>query len=151
MNSLTALLLISLPCAILADDFQGDVYSLDAKANSVTLSSKKGMKTYRVRPNTEITINGVKGKFEDLNTGMTAKVVSADPSIASRIVAVGVPNRSPGTDQDADHALTEKLRNTRWKLSDTDGATFTLHTDGSTNLSSAQSQGHVEGYRRKHN
>ena len=135
-----AQLLWLLPCSLMGAEFQGEIYSIDAKAGSITLSSKSRMKTYRVRPGAEISINGIKGKFEELNTGMTAKVVSADPTIASTIKAVGIPNRlSSGpvagkSMHDATaRALAEKLGNTRWKLEN--GKSFTLHADGTTSSS----------------
>lgn len=85
----TFLLLLLSAVAAHAENVDGDLSAIDPKVPSVTLSVKGKLQTYRVRPDTEVTINGVRGKFADLNTLMTAKVVTGEPQVASKIMANG--------------------------------------------------------------
>ncbi len=85
----TFLFLLLSAVAAFAENAEGDLSAIDPKVPSVTLSVKGKLQTYRVRPDTEISINGVKGKFADLNTSMTAKVVTGEPQVASKIIANG--------------------------------------------------------------
>jgi hypothetical protein len=90
------LLFLLLPICLYGDAFQGEIFSIDKKSNSITLSSKKGMKTYRIRPDSTITVNGKAAHFEDLNTGMSAKADSAEPSIATKVTAESVLENNAG-------------------------------------------------------
>ena len=110
----TLLFLLLLSTAVFADNFEGDLYAIDAKASTVTLSAKDKLQTYRVRPDTEIKINGVKAKFTDLAAGMMAKVGSGDPGVATRIEANGTPDPAgaPGTDANAN--FERRLVGTKW-------------------------------------
>jgi hypothetical protein len=117
----TLLLFLLLSAAAFADTFEGDLYAIDAKASTVTLSAKDKLQTYRVRPDTEVKINGVKAKFSELNTTMTAKVISSEPQVASKIEANGVAT-APGTDPAAAGAAAvadfeKRLAGTKWNWS----------------------------------
>jgi hypothetical protein len=127
--------LILLPAFVRAEDFEGEIRSLDVKGSSITLFSKSGTKTYRVRLGAEIIINGDPGKLEDLNTGMKAKATTGEPGVATKIVAYGASNRAPLTPEqvEAVEALTKKLGNTRWKYHQ--GLEFTLQPDGTVTSS----------------
>ena len=135
----TLLFLLLAAAAAFAESADGDLYAIDPKVPSVTLSDKGKLQIYRVRPDTEITINGVRGKFADLNTSMTAKVVSGEPQVASKIVANGTPGAAgagaavadkaapggPATDANAD--FERRLVGTKWNWA---GYHFTFEADG---------------------
>lgn len=112
----TLLLLLLLGAAAWAETAEGDLTAIDPKAPSLTLSVKGRLQTYRVRPNTEIVINGVRGKFAELTTAMTAKVVTGEPQVASKITANGTPG-GPGAEAAAAAAATDferRLIGTKW-------------------------------------
>jgi hypothetical protein len=131
------LILLALVAVAHAETVQGDIYAVDAKANTIVISAKGTFHTFRVRPNTEITINGVKAKLATLTTAMTAKVVSSEPTVANSIAANGAPDASPSSGPAAlvggavsAGSLESKLSDSHWRLQN--GKTFTLHTDGKT-------------------
>ena len=136
MKTPVAFALLLFPLFSSAADLQGDIYGVDVAASSVTISANTKLTTYRLRPTAEITINGVKAKLTELDEGMTAKVVSAEPSFATKIIASGVPKiaaeSSPALVASAKQiqALNDKLKDSKWDLKN--GKTFTLHADGTT-------------------
>ncbi len=52
------------------------------------------MRTFRVRPSVETTINGVKAAFEEIEPGMKVKITSAEPGTATRLAATGLRTRN---------------------------------------------------------
>ena len=139
MKSKILLLLLALVAVTHAGTVQGDIYAIDAKANTIVISASGSFHTFRVRPNTEITINGVKTKLATLTTAMTAKVVSSEPTIANSIAANGAPDAATSSDPAAlvgaaqSASLESKLSDSHWRLQN--GKTFTLHPDGKTTAS----------------
>jgi hypothetical protein len=140
MKSKILLMLLALVAVTHAGTVQGDIYAIDAKANTIVISASGSFHTFRVRPNTEITINGVKTKLATLTTGMTAKVVSSEPTIANSIAANGAPGAAASSDAAAlvggavqPGSLESKLSGSHWRLQN--GKTFTLHPDGKTTAS----------------
>ena len=131
----TFFLLLLLSTAALAGNFEGDVYAIDAKASTVTLSVKDKLQTYRVRPDTEIKLNGVKAGFSDLTTGMTAKVLSGEPGVASKIEANGLPAAgaaaaaSPAAKGEAFADFERRLAGTKWNWA---GYHFTFEAGGTS-------------------
>lgn len=138
---LLLLLCLAVSTFALAATPEGDIYSIDVKAGTIVLSTHGGLQTYRLRPDTEITLNGVRSKVSDLNTAMTAKITSGEPGIATKIIATGVPGAAPaagdaaaqpGVQVGAD-AFKARLRGSKWQFSD--GKNFTLLPDGTTKCS----------------
>ena len=135
MKALLFLVLL-LPALLHANDLEGDIFGLDAKAGTLTLSAGTKLVNYHVRLTTEITINSIKAKFGELKEGMTAKIVSAEPSVAAKIIATGMPNLLPDSSPamtasvKAMDELKEKLKDSKWDQKD--GKTFELHADGTT-------------------
>ena len=70
------------------------VVSVDAAAGLITVQAKSGLKSYRLKPFTEVTINGRQGSLDVLKAGMECTISLADPSTASKITAIG--NVAPG-------------------------------------------------------
>ena len=72
--------------------------SIDKVAGLMTVETGGGLKTYRLKPFTEVKINGVLAKADQLRAGMNVTVTLADPQTASRIAAVGnvAPTATPG-------------------------------------------------------
>ena len=129
----TLLMFLLLSATAFAETLEGDLYAIDAKASTVTLSAKDKLQTYRVRPDTEIKINGVKAKFAELNTSMTAKVISSEPQVASKIEANGLPT-APSADPAAAGAAAaadfeRRLAGTKWSWS---GFKFAFEAGGKT-------------------
>jgi hypothetical protein len=75
-----------------ADD---KLVSTDPATSTITIEQKGAMRVLRVKPFTEITINGAKGQFNQLRPGMMLSATLLDPQTASRINAKGVPVVAP--------------------------------------------------------
>lgn len=108
---------------------EGDIYALDPKAGTIVLSTPGGLQTYRIRPDSEITLNGVRSKVTDLSTTMTAKVITSQPGVATKVIANGVAAPIPGVPRTG-NAPNQQLPRSQWRF--TDGKVFTLHSDGTT-------------------
>ncbi len=67
-----------------------EVAAVDLKGNTLTLEANDVLCTVRVRPDTEITINGERKSFKDLEPQMRVKVTLADPGTAARLKATGM-------------------------------------------------------------
>ncbi len=70
------------------ESFKGKVTAVDAKAHTVTLSSKKSgaSKTFVVAKHTKISVDKAKGKhLEDIQVGMKAKVTAGKDGRAASI------------------------------------------------------------------
>ena len=143
---------------------EGDITGVDSRANTITVTGRGKVATYRVRPDTEITINGVRGKFPALAQKMTVKVSAADPTVASKVEATeaivapapgadGMPlsgperraaafgiKIKPGSLEDGPLApLTAELGDSKWRMND--GKVITLHAGGATEGSWPGAQG----------
>ena len=122
-----------------AQSTNGEIAALDQKAGSITVAATAGFQTYRVNPSTEITINGQKATFAKLAKGMSVKVSSAQPTVASRIIASGLQAEQPGPAAKAQavpaNLLERRLAGTKWLIPLKDSKTpernwFKLHADG---------------------
>jgi len=67
-----------------------EIIQVDPAASTFTVEANKQLHTYRVRPGVEVTINGVNSTFAKLEVGMKVKVTSADPGVATKLVANGL-------------------------------------------------------------
>jgi hypothetical protein len=99
---LVFLLLISLARA---DD---QLISIDPTAGMITIQQQGALKTYRLRPFTDITINGVKATAPQLQPGMQVAIGLADPQTASKIAARGNPATAAATPSPARGPATPK-------------------------------------------
>jgi hypothetical protein len=79
------LLLTAFACA---DD---QVVSVDSAAGMITVQQRGALKSYRLKPFTDITLNGEKATAAQLKAGMQVNISLADPQTASKIVAKGNP------------------------------------------------------------
>ncbi len=70
-----------------------EIAQIDAKAGTFSATLNGQVRTFRVRPSVETTINGIRGAFEELEPGMKIKVTSAEPGVATRLVATGLRTR----------------------------------------------------------
>lgn len=122
-----------------AQSTNGEIAAIDHKAGSITVAATAGFQTYRVNPSTEITINGQKATFARLAKGMSVKVSSAQPTVASRIIASGLVTEQPGADAKVQPApanlLERRLAGTKWLIPLKDSKTpernwFKLNADG---------------------
>ena len=75
-HALAFLFLLLLPLSLRADD---DLVSIDATAGMITVQQNGILKTYRVKPFTDITINGQKSSVAQLRAGMQVAISLADP------------------------------------------------------------------------
>jgi hypothetical protein len=88
------LLLTAVPLHVAADD---KLVSYDPAASVITVDRSGQLKTYRIRPITEFTVNGVKATFDKLQPGMKVNVTLSDPQTVSRIaVQAAQPLKSNG-------------------------------------------------------
>lgn len=92
---LTAFLTLALPFAASAESGDSEIAQIDAKADTFTAKQNGQMRTYRVRPGVEVTINGIKATFAELEAGMKVKVTSAEPGLATRLAATGLRTIAP--------------------------------------------------------
>jgi hypothetical protein len=90
-----------------------DITAVDAKGGTITVSSAGGTgRLYRTRLSVEVYINGAKAKLDDLAEGMTVKVTSGEPGLATRIDASGTPKS--GTAAPGTQSLEQRLVGTKW-------------------------------------
>ncbi len=84
----------------LAHSQSGDfeIAEVNAKAGTFTGKVNGQLRSFRVRPDVDVTINGLKATFEELEPGMKVKVTSADPGIATRLMASGLRTRQPAAE-----------------------------------------------------
>lgn len=66
------------------------VFSIDTAASLLVVDDDGKLKVYRVKPFTEITVNGAKGVLADLRPGMDVSLKLADSQTASTIAATGL-------------------------------------------------------------
>jgi hypothetical protein len=76
------LLLAGIPLLAVADD---KLVSYDPAASLITVDRSGQLKTYRIKPITEFTVNGVKTPFDKLKPGMMLNISLSDPQTISRI------------------------------------------------------------------
>jgi hypothetical protein len=69
-----------------ADD---ELISTDAANGMITVQQRGALKTYRIKPFTEVTINGNKASASQLKPGMSVTVRLADAQTAAKIAATG--------------------------------------------------------------
>ena len=100
--------------AALGEKPAGSIVSVGAKAQSVTISGGTEVLTCRVRPSSEITINGVKAQFSALVAGMDVRVTTNEPGIASKIVATNVAGGLAAAGDVATAKLQALLVDTKW-------------------------------------
>ena len=72
-----------------------EIAETSATANTFTGKINGQLRTLRVRPAVEVTINGLKATFAELEPGMKVKVTSAEPGVATRLAATGLRTRQP--------------------------------------------------------
>ena len=83
-------------CPVLAVHGQSGNYEIiqvDPAASTFTAEMNKQLRTFRVRPAVEVTINGVKATFAELEVGMKVQVTSAEPGVATRLAATGIQTK----------------------------------------------------------
>jgi hypothetical protein len=96
MRFLILILAITLsPILALAQSGDYEVIQVDVHGGTFTGEANKLLRTFRVRPGVEVTINGVKGTFAGLEVGMKVQVTSAEPGVATRLVANGLQTQKP--------------------------------------------------------
>ncbi len=101
--------------AAFAQSAAGDVTAVDAAAGTVTVNQPVGgSRFYRTRPSVEVLINGTKSKLADLAEGMTVKVTSGEPGLATRIEASGTPKAAAPGAPAAAGDLEHRLIGTKW-------------------------------------
>ncbi len=88
---------VLLPWSARAQSGDYEIIQVDAAANSFTVEANKQLHTFRVRPGVDVTINGVKADFKQLEIGMKVKVTSADPGVATKLIANGLQTQKPAT------------------------------------------------------
>ena len=95
-NILAIVLLFAIALPLRADD---DLVSIDAAEGMITVQQKGALKTYRLKPFTDITINGQKSAVAQLKAGMKVSVTLADPQTAAKVAAKGnvQPAATPGS------------------------------------------------------
>lgn len=97
-NILAIILLLAAGLSLFAED---DLVAVDAAAGMITVQQRGALKTYRLKPFTDITINGQKATAGQLKAGMQVSLGLADPQTASKVTARGnvqpVATPSPGS------------------------------------------------------
>lgn len=68
---------------------------IDPSAGTLTVKRNSKFTSMRVRPAVEVTINGVKATFAELEVGMNVKVATSEPGIAARLTATGLRKNKP--------------------------------------------------------
>ena len=108
-----------------AQSMSGDITAVNVTAATVTVSAAGGTpRVYRTRPSVEVLVNGAKGKLADLAEGMTIKVTSAEPGVATRIEAAG--STAAGTTGAATDSLEKRLIGQTWLWYESDKRKETL-------------------------
>ena len=100
---LLACLILPTICNVQSGDYE--IAEIDTAANTFTGERNGVLSTMRVRPAVEVTINGLKGTFAELEPGMKVKVTSAEPGVATRLAATGLRTRQPTTPAEARPAI----------------------------------------------
>lgn len=143
---------------------EGEISTVDLRASTITVTMKGRVATFRVRPDTEVLVNGARSKFPALAPKMAVKVTAADPTVASRVEAkaaeappappadgaemTGPEKRAaffgvkikPGSLEDGPEApLAAELVDSKWRLND--GRIITLRANGIAEGSWPGSQG----------
>jgi hypothetical protein len=72
-----------------------EVVQLDPQAGTFTVKSHGQMRAFRALVGVEVTINGLKATFAEIEPGMMVKITSAEPGVASRLTATGLRARTP--------------------------------------------------------
>lgn len=92
MRTITALITCFIAMTLFARAESGEsvIAQIDAKANTFTVRQNGQIRTFRVRPAVETTINGIKASFAELEPGMKIKITSAEPGLATRLDANGL-------------------------------------------------------------
>jgi hypothetical protein len=90
----------SIALAVFGHAQSGDyeLAEIDAKANTFTAKQNGQLRTLRVRPSVDVTINGLKAAFGELEPGMKVKVTSGEPGLATKLAATGLrtkPSAAP--------------------------------------------------------
>jgi TusA-related sulfurtransferase len=87
-------LVIGTPLVATADD---KLVSYDPAASVITVDRSGQLKTFRLRPITEFTVNGVKATLDKLQPGMKLNISLSDPQTVSRIAVIAAqPLKSNG-------------------------------------------------------
>jgi hypothetical protein len=81
------------PALVHAQSGEYEVIQVDPAGSSFTAEANKQLRTFRVRPGIEVTINGVKATFAQLEVGMKVNVTSAEPGLATKLVANGLQTK----------------------------------------------------------
>lgn len=72
-----------------------EVVEIDGAQSTFTAKLGPNIRTFRVRQFVDISINGQKARFEELEPGMKVKVIAAADGIASQITATGLRSTRP--------------------------------------------------------
>jgi hypothetical protein len=94
---ITLLCLLLAPLAARAAHGEATDYviaQIDTKGQTFTVQLNGETKTFRVRPAIDVTINGLKATFEELEPGMKVKITSGEPGLATRLSASGLRTRT---------------------------------------------------------
>jgi hypothetical protein len=83
---LNILLCLLVPISFAAAD---ELISIDATGGLITVQQKGALKSYRLKPFTDVLINGQKGSAAQLKAGMDVTITLADPQTASKVTARG--------------------------------------------------------------
>lgn len=99
MHRLLVLLLgvITFAASARAQSGEYELNEIDPKGGTFSATLDGQVRTFRVGPAVETTINGVKASFEELEPGMKLKVASAEPGTATRLAASGLRTRPAPT------------------------------------------------------
>ena len=95
MRILILAVLLLIPTLGFAQSGDYEIAEVNAAGSSFTGKRNGQLSTMRVRPTVEVTINGLKGTFSELEPGMKVKVTSAEPGIATKLAATGLRTRQP--------------------------------------------------------
>ena len=76
------LIIAAIPLLAVAED---KLVSYDTTTSIITIDRGGQLKTYRVKPITEFTVNGAKATFDKLTPGMKLTIALSDPQTVSRI------------------------------------------------------------------
>ncbi len=72
-----------------------EIVQIDPAAGTFSTKLNGQVRTFRVRPAVEVTINGLKAAFAEIEPGMNVKITTAEPGVASRLAVTGVRARTP--------------------------------------------------------
>ncbi|HEY3901076.1 MAG TPA: hypothetical protein VGM54_20860 [Chthoniobacter sp.] len=72
-----------------------EVARIDPQAGTFTVKANGQVRAFRARLGAEVTINGLKATFAEIEPGMMVKITTAEPGVASRLVATGLRARLP--------------------------------------------------------